>query len=325
MGIIAAIVLTAILVLFVLLAFLRFGFVYWIYSTVEDWATVRLGFDYYVSNLIATVFTGVFSLLMPMLAWYVFLGKKQAWGIGAAIGVQFLICAAVYTVGIGVCFDRKTGKPLCYYADTPAGRVWSYTPSVDPVSGKNFRLYTREIREAEDRPKISASANETSTRVSPAKNDVRFIASPSPNTKISATTQKASQNTKRITVQTETPNQIEKYEQPDAKAEEIRQTEETRRRLVAEEETREIKENRRREAENYRIKTERERFERVQSAERERAAKQEREEQIVREREEKPSARGKAAKKTRNNQNNHPNGTADCRAFDTAQKLSIFI
>ena len=55
-----------------------------------------------------------FSLLAPMLAWYFFLGKKQAWGIGAAVGVQILICVLIYTLGRRVCFDRRTGKPLCY-------------------------------------------------------------------------------------------------------------------------------------------------------------------------------------------------------------------
>lgn len=141
--------LTVIFLLFVLLAFLRFGFIYWIYSTIENWTAVRLGFDYYVSNLIATIFVSVFSLLTPMLAWYLFLGKKQAWGIGTIIGIQFLICLSVYTLGRGVCFDRKTGEPLCYYADTPTGRVWSYTPGFDPASGQPFRVYTREIKAAE--------------------------------------------------------------------------------------------------------------------------------------------------------------------------------
>lgn len=149
-GKIVLIGLTAIFALFVLLAFLRFGFVYWVYTTVENWTAVRLGFDYYLSNLLATVFTCAFSLLTPMLAWYFFLGKKQAWGIGTMIGVQVLICLSVYTLGRGVCFDRKTGKPLCYYTDTPAGRVWSYTPGFDPASGQEFKVYTREVKARED-------------------------------------------------------------------------------------------------------------------------------------------------------------------------------
>jgi hypothetical protein len=66
------------------------------------------------------------------------------------IGVQVLICLSVYTLGCGVCFDRKTGKPLCYYADTLAGRVWGYTPGFDPSSGQEFKIYTREIKAGED-------------------------------------------------------------------------------------------------------------------------------------------------------------------------------
>jgi hypothetical protein len=149
-GKLLAISLSVVFVLFVLLAFLQFGFIYSIYALVEDWVAVRLGFDYYVSNLIATVFTSLFSLMIPTLAWYIFLGKRKAWGIGTLAGIQILICLSVYTIGSGVCFDRKTGKPLCYFADTPKGRVWSYSPGFDPESGTPFRSYTREIKELED-------------------------------------------------------------------------------------------------------------------------------------------------------------------------------
>lgn len=141
---------TFIFALFVLLAFLQIGFIYWIYALVEEWVAVRLGFDYYISNLFATIFTTLFSLLTPTLLWYIFLGKRKAWGIGTIVGIQFLICFSVYTIGNGVCFDRRKGKALCYYVDTPKGRVWSYTPGYDPVSGEKFRLYTREIKRRED-------------------------------------------------------------------------------------------------------------------------------------------------------------------------------
>lgn len=158
---------TIILGLFVLLAFLRFGFIYWIYSTVENWTVARLGFDYYLAELIATAFTSVFTLLLPTLLWFILLGRKQAWGIGTVVGIQLLICIAVYTLGSGVCFDRRTGKPLCYYTDTPRGRVWSYSPGFDPASGKPFRLYTREIKEAEDRQKNPAQSSNRHSRVLP--------------------------------------------------------------------------------------------------------------------------------------------------------------
>ena len=153
-GKLAAVAVTVIFALFALLAGLQYGFIYAIYTLVEEWIAVRLGFDYYLSNLAATVFTSAFSLLMPTLGWYIFLGKRKAWGIGAILGTQLLICLSVYTVGSGVCFDRKTGKPLCYFADAPKGRVWSYSPGFDPGSGKPFEIYTREIKESEDlRPK----------------------------------------------------------------------------------------------------------------------------------------------------------------------------
>lgn len=164
----------SVVLLFIGMAFLRFGFIYWIYSTVEDWVTVRLGFDYYIAQLVATTFSAIFSFLLPALAWYIFLGKKQAWGIGILIGFQVLICTSIYIIGNGVCFDRRSGKPLCYYADTPKGRVWSKTPGFDPESGKPFKLYTREMKELEDRqpfqPKpITQSATNRRGSVKPSK------------------------------------------------------------------------------------------------------------------------------------------------------------
>jgi hypothetical protein len=155
LGKILAILVTVLFALFVLLAFLQFGFIYAVYALVEEWVAVRLGFDYYVSNLAATVFTSVFSLLVPTLAWYIFLGRRKAWGIGITVSLQVLICASVYTVGSGVCFDRRTGKPLCWFADTPSGRVWSYTPGFDPASGKPFQIYLREIKESEDLRRVT--------------------------------------------------------------------------------------------------------------------------------------------------------------------------
>lgn len=75
--------------LFVLFAFAQFGFIYWIYISIDNWVAVRLGFDYYVSSLVAIIFTSLFSLLMSTLAWYIFLGKKKAWGIGAIALFRF--------------------------------------------------------------------------------------------------------------------------------------------------------------------------------------------------------------------------------------------
>lgn len=141
---------TAVLLLFVLLAVLRIGLIYWLYSTVEEWVTVRLGLDYYGAQLATTIVVSIFTALLPTLAWYILLGRKRVWGTAAMIGGQALICLLVYTVGGQVCFDRRTGAPLCYYADTQGGRVWSYTPGYDPKTGQPFKLYTREVQEREE-------------------------------------------------------------------------------------------------------------------------------------------------------------------------------
>lgn len=136
---------TALLALFLLLAFLRIGFIFWLWSTVETWMTVRLGLDYYAAQLATMIVVSVVTLLLPSLAWYLLLGKKKAWGTGAMIGGQALVFILVYTVGSGVCFDRRTGAPLCWYADTPEGRQFSFTPGYHPKYGIEYRQYTREM------------------------------------------------------------------------------------------------------------------------------------------------------------------------------------
>lgn len=137
--------------LFFLAAFFYFGLSYLFYSAIENWVTSRLGFDYYFAQLITTIIVIGLTAFFPVLAWYLIFGKKRLYGALAVIGIQAAICLLVYTVGGKVCFDRRTGKPLCYYADTAEGRVWSFTPGFEPVSGKPFKLYTREIREVEER------------------------------------------------------------------------------------------------------------------------------------------------------------------------------
>jgi hypothetical protein len=124
--------------------FFYFGFSYIFYAAIENWVTTRLGFDYYFAQLFATIIVIGLTAIFPILAWYLIFGKQKLYGALALIGIQAGICLLVYTVGGKVCFDRRTGKPLCYYADTNKGRVWSYTSGFEPESGKPFKLFTRE-------------------------------------------------------------------------------------------------------------------------------------------------------------------------------------
>jgi hypothetical protein len=124
--------------------FFYFGFSYVFYAAIESWVTTRLGLDYYLAQLFATIIVIGLTAIFPILAWYLIFGKQKLYGALALIGIQAGICLLVYTVGGKVCFDRRTGKPLCYYADTNRGRVWSYTAGFEPESGKPFKLFTRE-------------------------------------------------------------------------------------------------------------------------------------------------------------------------------------
>ncbi|HEX8565173.1 MAG TPA: hypothetical protein VF648_05850 [Pyrinomonadaceae bacterium] len=296
----ALIAFTMICALFALLAFLRIGLIYGIYTMVEDWTAVRLGFDYYVSNLLATAFTSIFTLLLQMLAWFFFLGKRQVWGIGTTVGVQLLICIAIYTIGSGVCFDRRTGKALCYYADTQKGRIWSYTPGYEPISGKEFRLYTREIKEAEDSRNAASKPqpSPTQSRIAPISSttpvygNVGQTVSPPVSHKQETVPVKnitpriePVRETKEVVRQTENTTPHNSFDR-ELELEKIRQAEETRRQQILERERRNAQERERREAENYRLRLEQERLELERKGEQERLAREERERQIAIEREE---------------------------------------
>ena len=136
----------AVLVLILLLAIFRISIGFWLWSTVETWATVRLGLDYDAAQLVTVILVLVITLLLPTLAWFFLWGKKRLLATGIVIGGQILIFILVSTLGSNVCFDRTTGQPLCYYADIPGkGRVFSRTPGFDPVISIEYKLYTREV------------------------------------------------------------------------------------------------------------------------------------------------------------------------------------
>lgn len=150
------------LVLLLLLTLFRVSIGFWLWSTVETWATVRLGLDSDAAQLVTVILVSLITLLMPTLAWYFLWGKKQLWATGAVVGGQILIFLLVSTIGSGVCFDRQTGKPLCYYADIPGkGRVFSRTPGFDPVYPVEYKLYTREIA-LQSNPVPTPRTNDTS-------------------------------------------------------------------------------------------------------------------------------------------------------------------
>ena len=136
---------TIVLLFFLLLAFLRVGLVYWLWSTVETWVTVRLGLDYYASQLITMIVVSMVVAVLPTLAWYLLLGRRKWQGTAAMIGGQALIFILVYTIGSGVCFNRQTGAPLCWFVDTPDGRYFSATPGFHPTYGIELKQYTKDI------------------------------------------------------------------------------------------------------------------------------------------------------------------------------------
>lgn len=137
---------TIIFVLFIILSFLKTGFIFWFYERVFDWISIRLGLDYYLALFISLSATAFFSASLPYLAWTFLLGRRQYTSSLIVIGMAGLMCLLVYTVGTDIYFDRRTGEPLKYYADTPNGRTFSHTPGYDPKYGIPYKIYSQAVR-----------------------------------------------------------------------------------------------------------------------------------------------------------------------------------
>ncbi len=124
----------------------RVGLAFSLYARTAKWTSRVLGLDYYVARLFAFAVVAV-ALSVPSSFIWLFGRRKRSRAGLAALGVWGVACLLVYTVGSNVYFDRNTGEPLRYYADTPEGRSFSFTPGFDPKYGVPYKPYTREIAE----------------------------------------------------------------------------------------------------------------------------------------------------------------------------------
>jgi hypothetical protein len=140
---------SAVVVTMLLLSLARVGLIAWFYSTVKTWTIVRLGFDDDLAGLVAVTASGIFAIFLPTIAW-ILVGRRQVVAASLIIGSQALACALVYSIGKDVCFDRRTGASLCFYADTPIGRFFSRTPGADPKFGVPLRPFTTVVATGKD-------------------------------------------------------------------------------------------------------------------------------------------------------------------------------
>ncbi len=127
-----------------LLSLLHMGAAFGLYAALAKWATVRLGLDYYAANTLAVALTSVILILLPNIPGILLPVRHRLRIAGVVVGITAAVGALVYTVGRDVYFDRTTGEPLRYYADTPDGRVFSFTPGFEPRYGIEFKPYTRD-------------------------------------------------------------------------------------------------------------------------------------------------------------------------------------
>jgi hypothetical protein len=136
-----------VLILFSAFLFYRAVMAFGPYIYIKQWVVVRLGLDYYLAEFIAITLSSIASALLPTLAWFFLLGRYRFIGALIFIGISGCVAGLVYTVGQEVYFDRQTGQPLRYYADTPEGRQFSFTPGFHPKYPIEYRPYTKEVAE----------------------------------------------------------------------------------------------------------------------------------------------------------------------------------
>jgi hypothetical protein len=140
---------SSIVAIIALFSVLRAGFAFWLYSHIGQWMTVRLGLDYYAAELLTVVLTTAVMFVIPGFGSLIISRCKRLVSAGLVIGGYVVMCVLVYTVGRNVYFNRVTGEPLRYYADTPQGREFSFTPDFHPRYGIPFKPYTQAVVQEE--------------------------------------------------------------------------------------------------------------------------------------------------------------------------------
>ena len=140
---------SSVLAIIALLSVLRAGFAFWLYSHIGQWVTVRLGLDYYAAELLTVALTTAVMFMIPGFGSLIISRRKRLVSAALVIGGYLVMCALVYTVGRNVYFNRVTGEPLRYYADTPQGREFSFTPGFHPRYGIPFKPYTQAVVQEE--------------------------------------------------------------------------------------------------------------------------------------------------------------------------------
>jgi len=141
-------VVAASVLLFGLFSVARVGHLFWVYHQVTGWATTNLGADSSAAMFVGVLGTAALILLLPSVLWYALSGSRVREAAAIAVGVAATVALLVNTVGRDVCFDRASGRPLCYVAETPDGLQFSRTPGVDPKYGILFVEYTSEMAQA---------------------------------------------------------------------------------------------------------------------------------------------------------------------------------
>ena len=126
---------------------IRVGLGFWIYSYIANWTSTRLGFDYYLTQLLSVTITGIITIIAPYLAWYLLIGRWKLLSTFIMIICAGSIALLTNTVGKNVYFNRNTGEALRYYANTPKGIVLSFSKGYDPEYGVEYMPYTKEIAE----------------------------------------------------------------------------------------------------------------------------------------------------------------------------------
>lgn len=136
---------SSVIAVIALFSVLRAGFAFWLYSHIGQWVTVRLGLDYYAAELLTVALTTAVMFAIPGFGSLIISRRKRLVSAGLVVGGYAVMCVLVYTVGRNVYFNRVTGEALRYFADTPQGREFSFTPGFDPRYGIPYKPYTQTV------------------------------------------------------------------------------------------------------------------------------------------------------------------------------------
>lgn len=158
-----------------LLVILNLGGFYLTYVNVHEYISTYLGFSSYVTMFTSTILVLISYFAVPTVIACLMFGVYRKEALIWISGAMLFVVIALHIFGKDVNFDQKTGKAIKYYADTPYGRVVSYTKGFDPKTGQELKQMTPETIEP---PKPQPQPSITIIKLEPPQPTSHALAQP---------------------------------------------------------------------------------------------------------------------------------------------------